>query len=136
MSKISIGKELGAGAGGRDRHAEQKSVFKKQIPLLKIMRDLPVDEQLILLHHLDSKACKNIVVCIKKVLAGTHLSKSSKQKLIKELGPYRDLMRSIVASKKRKESKDLLPYIGGGLSAILASAIPILIEIARRKKWI
>ena len=120
-----------------EKKKSAKAVFKKQIPLLKILRDLPPESQIILLHHLDSTACCNIKKCIKKVLAGTNLQESKKKNLRKNLLPYKNLMREIANTKPGHSTKNLLPQIGGaGLSLILSSALPLLIDIAKKKKWI
>ena len=113
-----------------------QALFKKKMSLFKIMRDLPLDQQFVLLHHLDSQACNDLSSCILEVVSGKHLSKEQKEHLKDNLLPYKPLLRDL-AKKSRKDTKDLIPQLGGGgLSLLLSTGIPLLIDIARRKKWI
>ena len=122
-----------SGKPAKSRHLA-KTLFKKQLSLLKVMRDLPVDQQIVLLHHLDSRACKDINKCINNVLSGKYRSTEINNNLRSKLLPYKDLLRNLSADSRN--TKQLIPQIGGGLSLLLSTGIPILIDIARRKKWI
>ena len=131
-----IVKNMNMKPSSQEQNESQKRVFKKRIPLLKIMKDLSAEDQIVLLHYLDSEACQNITYCIRKILNGNYLSQKSKTKLAKDLSLYKDILRNIAKTKKYKDIKNLLPHLGGGLSIILSNAIPILLDIARKKKWI
>ena len=122
---------------GKSPKSKQMSqtLFKKKMSLFKIMRDLPLDQQIVLLHHLDSRACNDIRNCVKKVISGKHLSEEQSSQLKNNLLPYKPLLRDIVKTPS-KGTKELIPQLGGGLSLLLSTGIPILIDIARKKKWI
>ena len=114
----------------------EKTIFKKQIPLLKAMSDLPLEDQIVLLHFLDYEACNNIVDCIKKILCGKYLDGEKKQFLKKNLLPYREVLRELANPKNNRLTKKNIPKIGGGLGVLLTAGIPLLLDIARQKKWI
>ena len=116
--------------------AVKVSTFKKNIPFLNVIKDLTPDQRIIILSHLDSKSAKTIIQCIKKVLRGRGLKNSQREDLKNRLLPQKDLLRKIVSEKKLKQKQKHLPKIGGSLGLILGTLIPILIDFARKNKWI
>ena len=129
---------FGAGMGGKMTSSLLKKIdnFKKEVPLLQVLKDIKPDQRTIILGSLDTKACTTISNCIRQVIKNKKLNKKTKNKLLKVLGPQKDLLRNIISEAKLSKKKELLPKLGGSLSLVLATAIPILLDIARAKKWI
>ena len=110
--------------------------FKNDIPLLKVLHELKPDQRTIVLASLDNKSCTAVVNCLRKLIKNKKLNRKTKTKLRKALGGQKETLRSLIYDNRTKQRKELLPRVGGGLGVALGAAIPILLEIARAKKWI
>lgn len=110
--------------------------LRHQLPLLKVLRDIKPEQRTIILAHLDNQGCSTVINSVKKVLHNKKLNNHTRKKLIKTLSSQKNLFRKLISSKKGKDRKQLLPAVGSGLGLVLGTAIPLLLELARRKKWI
>ena len=136
----------GVGVGGGESSSSSSSSsttllkkmnnFKKQVPLLQVLKELKPDQRTIILGHLDANGCCAITSCIREVIRNKKLPKKTKNKLRKVLGPQKDILRQLISAQKLSKKKELLPSVGGSLTLLISTAIPILLEIARAKKWI
>ena len=125
------------GSGGASTTLLKKmNNFKKQVPLLQVLKELKPDQRTIILGHLDANGCCAITSCIREVIRNKKLPKKTKNKLRKVLGPQKDILRQLISAQKLSKKKELLPSVGGSLTLLISTAIPILLEIARAKKWI
>jgi len=120
----------------KKKKSNSEGKFRRQIPLLKVLKDLKPEARAIILASLDSSSCNEIVSCVRKVLQGKKLNSRTKKRIAKALSPQKNLYRDLINTNSFKAKKEILPKLGGSISLILSAAIPILLEIARAKKWI
>ena len=127
-----------SGTGGGPPAALLKRIrkFKKQVPLLQVLKDITPEQRTIVLGSLDARACNSVVGCVRSVMKSKKLNKKTKDKLRKALSSQKDTLRKLIGEAKSSRKRELLPSVGGGLGVLLGTAIPILLEVARSKKWI
>lgn len=103
--------------------------MRNNLPLMKILIELPPHKQQIVLDHLDATSCSSVTKCIEKVLKngkkfkGLHNVKHTVRKNKKSL----ELLLSKKGTFKQKRRR-LAQFGGGVLSTLLAVGLPFLLD--------
>ena len=143
--KKNFSKQLMFGGGGSGKNysglkktqpSAASAAFARDIPLFKVIKDLKPEKRAIILASLNNNSCSALIKCIKKVLQNKKFKSGARARIKKLLLPQKQILRQLITSKKIKQKKELLPQVGGSLGFILAAAIPLLLDLARAKKWI
>lgn len=117
--------------------------MKKFLPLIHILEGLSDSERQIVLDHLDQPSLNAVTRAVKTVLADpTTVSPSHRNDLAKAVqqnkNHFTSLLNKKVGGGKKKSSccaqKRALTRIGGNpLAIILSTAVPLLIDLLRKK---
>ena len=110
--------------------------LEREIPLLKVLKDIRPVQRAIILASLDTQSCHTVVQCVRKILQNNNLDKRTKSKLIKRLASEKDTYRQIIDSSRVKDRQKLLPRVGGSLPVLLSAALPIFVDIAKNRNLI
>jgi len=100
------------------------------------MQELSPQQRIIISGYLNNHGVNTIVDCMRKVVSGDKIDSITRSHVKESLGPYKNHLRKIVNSNDLKVKREIIPKVGAGLGSIIAIAIPILLEFARKKKWI
>jgi hypothetical protein len=114
----------------------KKSNVKKIIPFLETLQDIkPSEKRSILLSHLNDETCEAIYETIKHVLYKQDLDPPIKSKLKELLTNHEKPLLYLSKNDKKPalKKKQLVKMGGFPLAAILAVAIPLLMDLITKK---
>lgn len=112
---------------------------KKQLcdilPFLQTFKELHPSQRGIMLAHLDEKSCNTLYETIANVLRNPNLSETRRKKLRGVLHPYKAAFRTLIKTTGNNAAKRKTLYKIGGfpLATVLGAAIPLLLDIVRKK---
>ena len=112
-----------------------KKHIRKLLPFLQVLKELRPVQRNILLAHIDDKSCEMIYEAISNVLQNSKVSYGSRKRLKKALQPHKRCLRTLISKTcSRSRKRKYLTKIGGfPLGTILATAIPLLLNLFTRK---
>lgn len=115
---------------------QSRKKLREILPFLQTVKELRPAHRAIILAHLDDSSCEALYEAVYNVLRNPRLSVSQRIQLKKVLQPHKACLRSLVNKKASTKTKRKKLYEVGGfpLTTILATAIPLLIDILRGKK--
>lgn len=113
--------------------ANKKKLSTKQKRLLSLaltLKELKPSHRTIILDHLDDESRDALYALISKVLNSTSIPKSRQTSLKRIVHlKKREFKELLDKSKSKSHRKKRLTQVGGGLPFILATAIPLLLNL-------
>lgn len=113
-----------------------KLKIKKILPFLETLQDVKCGQnRSILLSHLNDEACQTLYQTIANILASDRLHPTVKEKLKNLLRDHKDSFLNIVDEEKSSalKKKELMKIGGFPLSAVLAAAVPLMLDLIKPK---
>ena len=99
------------------------------------LKSLKPAHRTIILDHLDAKSQRSIYDAIHKVITSRQVSNTHKNRLKRILAPHAADLRYLTDKHKQfNGKKKKLVQMGGQLGAILAAAIPVLLDLLMTTK--
>jgi len=112
----------------------KKAEAKKTLELLELVKSIrPTKQRATLLKYLNEEGCERMYQTVANVLKNSKLDTKKREKLKCTLLPHKNTLRYLAKKSKSKSlKKRKLEQLGGfPLTAILTTAIPLLIEVVR-----
>ena len=110
-----------------------KSQAKRDLPLLQTLKELNQRQRCIVLSHLNDGSCESVCEAISNVVKNPKIKSSGKLK--RQLNPHKKALR-FIANKRatvKQRRKKLVQLGGNPIAAILATAVPFLLNLLTRK---
>jgi Mg/Co/Ni transporter MgtE len=109
--------------------------LRKVLPFLQVLRELRPGQRSILLSHLDDESCEMVYEAVANVLKNSKVTAAKRRRLKKALEPHKKCLRTLISKKSSKSTKRKnLAAVGGfPIGTILATALPILLDLFTKK---
>lgn len=105
----------------------KKSQLKKLLPLLTLLSKSKPEAVKDLLTHLNENACEGIYECVCNLLHNENIPFKKRSLVGKKLLNYKSQLRIIGNQSSRARKNKSLKQVGGSLSLILATVLPLLV---------
>jgi hypothetical protein len=112
-----------------------KKYLQDILPFIHTFKTLRPAQRVILLAHLDDKSCNLLCECCANVLHNSKIPTAKRKRLSKALLPHKAALRQLVhpSGSLTAKRKKLYQLGGGPLSLILGTALPLLVDLLRKK---